>query len=210
MPSLRGCNVCHRLTRCSFAAPSAPSRSGASTASPATTTPLASTPLLPARSAGAPPPLMLQLHLGVEMTMLQLPPPSHGPRASSAEQQGLRNRCCQWRAVPQRVSGCRHEHLHRCARQRRLHRRGGGGGGALGAGFVALRSAARACLRQAQLSRRTRCALCSSLASRVTLSCAVCPTCMLQPADVAAYVTIPAALGADALLLWDSPDAHKP
>jgi hypothetical protein len=143
-------------TRCSFAAPSAPSLSGASTASPATTTPLASTPLLPARSAGAPPPLMLLLHLGVEMTMLQLPPPSHGPRASSAERQGLRNRCCQWRAVPQRVSGCRHEHLHRCARQRRLHRRGGGGGGALGAGFVALRSAARACLRQAQLSRRTR------------------------------------------------------
>ena len=33
---------------------------------------------------------------------------------------------------------------------------------------------------------------------------------MLQPADVTAYVSVPAALGADAIVLWDSPDAHKP
>jgi len=33
---------------------------------------------------------------------------------------------------------------------------------------------------------------------------------MLQPADADSYVNVPAALGADAMLLWDSPDAHKP
>ena len=39
---------------------------------------------------------------------------------------------------------------------------------------------------------------------------AACPSCMLQPADADSYVNVPAALGADAMLLWDSPDAHKP
>ena len=39
---------------------------------------------------------------------------------------------------------------------------------------------------------------------------AVCPSCMLQAADAIAYVTVPPAYGADAIVLWDSPDAHKP
>ena len=39
---------------------------------------------------------------------------------------------------------------------------------------------------------------------------AVCPSCMLQTADAIAYVTVPAAFGADSIVLWDSPDAHKP